>query len=470
MALFLGILTLFFPFLLYPSFVFGWKWVYDGPFSQCVQTSIEIDTGPYDGGAGVPPYHLLFVPVTIHSSPIPAQAFQVDFPQDNQEVFLNVPLPQYSSYVIVGSDSTNFASGGTSDVMQVGPSSASDCLPPTDPLFSWSVSDANAPVCSTALIQWNASQVQGSISLYGVIPAGKSFPIMQEPESDAGTAAYNWTPAVTPNTTVFLVAGDDRGVGSGGVQQVTIGSGDTSCLTSPGASTTPAATSAGGDGGSEPDPATQKMRSHMNAGIIAGLVVGLTVFVAFIIFVFLHRNDRIHRVHLMTIDDESASELVHDPPPPPPTPFTSFTLSSSDPASPSSFSTFSEQTGTSSSDPSTSFSQPQRSPRRKDATSRKLRLVLQHEDAGPGEHEDEESDVIELPPAYINLKPAPQKPEVMDGTSEAIMSQVTGETDRIRSRTSVARDALDSSAAKLSRESSIRDMSSYVERNSFEAS
>lgn len=124
---------------------------------------------------------------------------------------------------------------------------------PYAPLFFYYVgSDNQLTQCESSRIWWNASTVQGfSISLNivivnnindkifrtptfgGIIPGGQSFAI---PESSITTSStqgtgFSWTPSIEGGTTLIIVAGDNRGMGSGGAAPFTVGlNNDGSCL------------------------------------------------------------------------------------------------------------------------------------------------------------------------------------------------------------------------------------------------
>lgn len=87
-------------------------------------------------------------------------------------------------------------------------------------------------------------------SFVGVIPGGQSFGI---PNATLTTVAeqgvgFNWTPSVVGGTTLYIVAGDNRGAGAGGSALNTVGFGtnpDNSCLNSTSPSSTPGSPAGG---------------------------------------------------------------------------------------------------------------------------------------------------------------------------------------------------------------------------------
>ena len=81
-----------------------------------------------------------------------------------------------------------------------------------------------------------------------VIPRGQSQGILQGPLTevqDEGTG-FEWTPNIQPGTDIIVVAGDDRGLGSGGSIPYVVQQGSsTSCLNETSPSTTPGSPAGG---------------------------------------------------------------------------------------------------------------------------------------------------------------------------------------------------------------------------------
>ena len=90
-----------------------------------------------------------------------------------------------------------------------------------------------------------------TVNFYGVIPGGNSFDIPQaslSTDNSTGTG-FNWTVDITGGTNIFVVGGDDRGIGSGGSAPFTVAySGNGSCLSS----SSPSSTAGSPAGGSYP--------------------------------------------------------------------------------------------------------------------------------------------------------------------------------------------------------------------------
>ncbi len=146
-------------------------------------------------------------------------------------------------------------------MLNSGDSSCYSVSNPYAALFFYYVgSDNHFTQCESTRIWWNASTAQGFSSLNivtpsnivnneifrtpsfdGIIPGGQSFTI---PESSLTTSStqgtgFSWTPSIEGGTTFLLVAGDNRGIGSGGEVAFTVGlNSDGSCLSSSSPSST----------------------------------------------------------------------------------------------------------------------------------------------------------------------------------------------------------------------------------------
>jgi hypothetical protein len=90
-----------------------------------------------------------------------------------------------------------------------------------------------------------------TVNFYGVIPGGNSFNIPEgslSTTNDTGTG-FNWTVDISGGTNILVVAGDDRGIGSGGSAPFTVAySSNSSCLSS----ISPSSTAGSPAGGSYP--------------------------------------------------------------------------------------------------------------------------------------------------------------------------------------------------------------------------
>jgi hypothetical protein len=84
----------------------------------------------------------------------------------------------------------------------------------------------------------------------GVIPGGQSFsiPVGQVTQVADEGSGFNWTPAVRAGSTLMIVAGDNRGLGTGGSEPYNVQAGlnpNSSCLTNNSPSSTAGAPAGG---------------------------------------------------------------------------------------------------------------------------------------------------------------------------------------------------------------------------------
>jgi len=171
------------------------------------------------------------------------------------------------------SDSSGFGTGGTSTAAQVQTgSSDSSCFGDTQvsPAFSFSTVPANQLVqCSPIRLWWDPSQSSGqvfvttlhtalnlcrlsrTVDVFAVIPGGQSIEIVQGTLTTVANEGlgFNWSVPVRVGTTVMLVVGDSRGIGSAGSVQQNVQQGesgiDNSCLNASSPSSTPGSPAGG---------------------------------------------------------------------------------------------------------------------------------------------------------------------------------------------------------------------------------
>lgn len=351
-------------------------------------------------------------------------------PFDNDtSVSFKLPYPANSQLVAVVSDATGFGSGGTSVGAQVtssGDASCFDASKSVSPIWTFSLNTTGLAQCTTSRISWNAgSAPQGTPNFYGVIPGGESFQIPVgniDDESNAGQGTgFSWKPNLVVGTTVIIVAGDNRGNGTGGSDLSTVSgniNNDASCLNNNSPSSTPGSPA----GGSYPTNSNGAGTggnggSSNNTGAIIGGVIGGVVFVLAVLLtlLFFWRRKRLHEQHR---EKPAVDLLVADegdePPARPsrnelpeyyqPEPFVA-----PDPTAPSESSESDRRQSylSSSTDPLSSSGAPTSSTKAR-YQPRQMRPVniIQHDDAGPsyGLKEEQEPETIELPPAYTNIR------------------------------------------------------------------
>ncbi|KAF7767950.1 hypothetical protein Agabi119p4_7193 [Agaricus bisporus var. burnettii] len=295
----------------------AYSWNLRSDAKQCRNATIVLN-----GSGGKPPYKLLMIPygatpLKVEARRIVEQVFATG-DQTSGEIMVNYPAD--SQFVAVVSDASGFGTGGTSVATQVGDSDDSSCFDATkdvSPAFVFNIEPANQFIqCQSMRIWWDPATVQGNPTFQAVIPGGQSFTIPQGDHSRVPNQGigFNWVPNVKTGTTVLLVGGDDRGIGTAGSGYYVVGGGtlnDASCLGSnPPSSTagTPAGVAlptggnhAGGGGGGG--------GGDSNTGAIVGGVVGGVAFISCLILVlFWHRRRHGHRKRAK----ERPVDLLHD--------------------------------------------------------------------------------------------------------------------------------------------------------------
>ncbi|KAJ6627785.1 hypothetical protein B0H10DRAFT_1940781 [Mycena sp. CBHHK59/15] len=368
------------------------------------------------------------------------------FPGTSADISFKLNYPAFSQFVAVVSDSTGFASGGTSVGVQVANSSDASCFDATQnvkPDFVYSIVPSGVIVqCQSTRIWWDNSTVQGQPRFQGVIPGGQSFEISEGTitnVAEQGTG-FSWVPPLRGMTTLLLVGGDNRGNGTAG---------STLTLSAAASTTTPRVSTA--IARARPLATRRRQLSHgphqlehqhhtstsspsntggssTNVGAIAGGVVGGVTFMLalFLVALFFLRRRRMRHTEKVRPDllsaedadegDESTGALPQNFRP---EPFLASDTRTSlggltadgrrvsgltDPDGRPISGVLSEsRSGTP--DPSTSMS----TSTRKTAPMRQMRPVniIQHADAGPSTGqlpEEEDVETVELPPAYTNIK------------------------------------------------------------------
>ncbi|KAF9453145.1 hypothetical protein P691DRAFT_802020 [Macrolepiota fuliginosa MF-IS2] len=430
----------------------AYSWNFGSTPQQCTNLTINVT-----GNDGVAPYRVLIIP--FGPSPLPNN---VEARRITEQVFarggdksgsFQLNYPANSQFVAVVSDATGFGSGGTSVSAQVGTSSNSSCFDPTknvSPDFVFSIEPANQVVqCQPMRIWWDPTQVQGTPNFQGVIPGGQSFAIPrgQITQVESQGTGFTWIPNVRGGTTLMLVGGDDRGNGTAGSVLFVVSSGinnNSTCLDQNSPSSTPGSPAGGSYPTSTSGAGGGSGGGGSSTGAIVGGVVGGVAFLSCLIlalFFFRRRSNQKRRVKERPVDllheDEDEDEdddprrnpnaqqshqleyytpepfMVTDPTAPSDGATTAATgtgygASSSDrPLSGTSF-TRSETTdflgvgyGWAAGSTTTSNSRKGAPPRMRPVN------IVQHEDAGPPPppaDKEEETETIELPPAYTAVQ------------------------------------------------------------------
>ncbi|KAF9467943.1 hypothetical protein BDZ94DRAFT_1210476 [Collybia nuda] len=442
-----------------PTLSAAYTWNFKSLPQQCSNLTISIS-----GSGGKPPYRVLVVPF----GPTPLDKVEArriidqPFPDNSNTVSFKLSYPADSQFVAVVSDSSGFGTGGTSVAAQVTDSSDSSCFDKTksvEPLFGLILDPPNQIVqCQNTRLSWTRGTVQGTPKFFGVIPGGQSFAVPQsditDQSNDGKGIGFTWKPSIKGGTTLLLIAGDDRGNGTGGSFFQTVSNGpenDDSCLSNTSPSSTPgspaggtyptSSTGAGVGGGGGGGGGDDDGGSKTNVGAIVGGVVGGVAFLTAIILVlfFMRRRSKHSRrqkerpVDLLNADegDESPTsgpggrtstrnELpeYYQPEPfmvPDPTIRSSYdgTGATSSEGRPLSGYTSTSRSGTpdllGSVYGGTGTSGAGSSAGGRKGAFRPMRPVnvIQHDDAGPQEPAggaEEEVETVELPPAYTNIR------------------------------------------------------------------
>ncbi|KAJ6595774.1 hypothetical protein DFH09DRAFT_1024628 [Mycena vulgaris] len=426
----------------------AYTWSFTSQPTQCGNVAISVS-------GGSPPYQVLIVP--FGGSPLPnnieARKIQDQpFSGTSSNVSFKLNYPANSQFVAVVSDSTGFASGGTSAGVLVTSSSDASCFDATQdvkPAFVYSIVPTGVITqCEATRIWWDSATVQGQPKFQGVIPGGQSFEIPQGDITNVASqgTGFSWTPPLRGMTTLLLVGGDNRGNGTAGSSLYIVNPGinnDGSCLNSNSPSSTagsPAggtySTSTGTASGSSSSPTgsgggKSDDSSSPNIGAIVGGTVGGVVFLIALLLVglFFIRRRRLRRTEkerpdLLTTDegDDGAATRNELPQYYQPEPFmvTDPTAGRSSiggltadgrrtseltDADGRPISGVMSESRSATPDPSTSMS----TSTRKSAPMRQMRPVniIQHADAGPSTANlpaEEEPETVELPPAYTNIR------------------------------------------------------------------
>jgi len=328
------------------------------------------------------------------------------------------------------SDSSGFGTGGTSTSVTVLQSSDSSCYNSTQSVQAPWVFSVNPTggitQCESVRLWWEPEDVNGTVKFYGVIPGGNSFNIPQgslSTDNSTGTG-FNWTVDISGGTNIFVVGGDDRGIGSGGSAPFTVAySTNSSCLSG----SSPSSTAGSPAGGSYPTSTSGSSSggsgSHSNTGAIAGGVAGGLVGVAAValiaFFCFRRRGyaavAKEHHVNVLQ-DDEDRNASHHDLPhyfTPEPYLVPDPTVRGTSEAASTRDRPISTATSDHTPRPLTPASMTTATTR-KSALPPQLRPVniIQHDDAGPSEGPASpgEPETIELPPAYTNIRSAKGPP------------------------------------------------------------
>ncbi|KAG8851398.1 hypothetical protein FRB96_009235 [Tulasnella sp. 330] len=279
--------------LLWLPLASAWSFNISSRVVQCADLSVA-----WDGG--VAPWELVLIPVGALSGPEIRTIVDANITSGNSYSF-QLKFPTNSSFLAMMSDATGIGTGGTSELITVLDGSA-DCLATsaTTPDFYLYLDPNSSPAqCSTVDVGWDATNSQGPVRITAMLPGGQSFAL---PVPNTG-ASFNWTVDMKQGTDYLIVAGDQRGFGTGGSSQLfTVGAGSSGCIngSSPSSTMGPAAggiyaTGSGGGSvtgvpGGQPAASTGGTSSgkKSNTGAIVGGVIGGVIFLLFALLSLLY--------------------------------------------------------------------------------------------------------------------------------------------------------------------------------------
>ncbi|KAH7886857.1 hypothetical protein F5I97DRAFT_1807293 [Phlebopus sp. FC_14] len=263
------------------NLVSAFSFTFSSQPQQCTNLSIDIT------GSGTPPYSVLIIPYGPSPLPNNIEARTIVYQQfsgHSTSVSFQLKYPTDSQFVAVVSDSSGFGTGGTSVAATVMGSSDSSCYNAAQsvaPDFPFNINPPNQVVqCSASRLWWDPNQVQGTVNFQGVIPGGQSFsiPLGKLTQVTGQGTGFDWIPSVREGSTLMLVAGDERGLGTAGSELYNVAAGlypNSSCLTN----NSPSSTAGPPAGGAYPTNSNGSGTggggsSSTDVGAIAGGVVG----------------------------------------------------------------------------------------------------------------------------------------------------------------------------------------------------
>lgn len=216
-----------------------------------------------------------------------------------------LPLSQGKKFVLTISDATGFATGGTTDVIQVAGSTSSSACNTTSPSLSYTF---NLPSSLQQCAPYVFNGYQGAtlpVTFLGLIPGGEAFVL----QSGVTTTSYTWTANIQAGTSIIFAMLDaqNKTGGSSDLETVQL-SNDASCLSSSSPSSTASIPQSSQTGSSSPTSSSTKLSTATIIGIVGGGLVALAALV--FLGVFLIRKRR--KSHSMyTLATSRNAPLLH---------------------------------------------------------------------------------------------------------------------------------------------------------------
>lgn len=258
--------------------------------AQCEELSIAMS-------GGTPPYRLLIVPIgTLLTPPEIRTIIDRNITTTSDSFVFNYPAA--SQFVAMMSDATGIGTGGTSAIIAVGGGTKTDCLPSSAsaPKFYLYLDPQTPSQCGSMNVSWNSAAIP-PVSVYTMVIGGQSGAL----SIPQGANSVEWTTNIRVNTTIMFVAGDSRGVGTGGSSELlTVGPGSSACIDSNSPSSTQRPPAGGintAGGASTPTSSPGGSGSGTNVGAIVGGVIGgvAGLIMFFLVLLFFYRRDKHHK-------------------------------------------------------------------------------------------------------------------------------------------------------------------------------
>ncbi|KAF8632585.1 hypothetical protein AX15_001792 [Amanita polypyramis BW_CC] len=252
-------------------------------FTVTSGTPAECENLTINWQGGTAPFQLHLVPAfdIPRNISIPPTAFN-----NGKGAFtLQLPLHQPQQFVMTMSDAGGFGTGGTSDVLTVGPSQGGKCDTKSPGIaFTYQLNTA-LQQCRPFTVSDYSTAAQ-PISFYGVIPLGQVFAISPPPGS-----SFNWTANVATGTNIIFFVVDAQGRQGGASDILRVGNtNDASCLNKNSPSLT-ASTMADPTHSPtptrSPNPSATSKPGGISVGGIAATLIGVVLFLAVVITIAL---------------------------------------------------------------------------------------------------------------------------------------------------------------------------------------
>ncbi|GBE78023.1 hypothetical protein BKA93DRAFT_171489 [Sparassis latifolia] len=268
-------------------------------FTFSYGTPTQCGNFPFSWTGGTAPFELTLIPV--FGRPQVIQIPSSSFSNGRGSYQAQLPLAENQQFLATMSDANGFASGGTSDILTVGPPPNGAQCNTTAPAVDFFYDTNSALVqCRTYTFNNYVGAVL-PVTVTGVIPGGVSF-ILNAP---AGATSFDWTTNVASGTSIVFFMADSKGRQGGSTQVDVVGLSDNaSCLTGSYPSSvanTPSATASASSSSSSSasstntaDSATSN-HSSVSGGTIAAAAIGsllALVVIVLVIFFLLRRRRR----------------------------------------------------------------------------------------------------------------------------------------------------------------------------------